>query len=250
MVAYTRKKKRGRRRKFSRKQRGGGNGAKDRNIAFYSCFFGDSASVANQVPPLPSEKYDCYFFTNNKDTSNKAKSAGWIPVLNNAIQNGSDRENALNSKKVKACPHLFNELKGYKYTCYFDSKLRVYENDIENFLNEFKEGVVMLLNKHSFIKGSVNDEFEEAMKQPRYAVDREKYKGFIDSNLKAGLKDTVDVHYETGLIIRLSGDKVNSIGEKWYEYIKETGPECQISFFFTQQEFKETIRPLSKHYGY
>jgi len=219
---------------------------KDKKIAFYSCFFGDSASVANKVPPLPSEKYDCYFFTNNTDTYNTANKAGWKSVLNDTIHKGSDRENALNSKEVKACPHHFKELHGYKYTCYFDSKLQVYERDIGKMLTGFQGNVVMLLNKHSFIKHSVHEEFEEAMKQQRYAEDREKYQKFIQSKLEAGLRDTVDVHYETGLILRLSGDIVNSIGEQWYKYIQETGPECQISFFFIQQEFKDNIMALIK----
>jgi hypothetical protein len=244
MPVYTRRKQK-RRGKFSRKQRGGNNSKK---LVFYTCFFGNTGSSADIVPELPSKKYDCYFFTNNTDTTDKAKEIGWKVIFINEPLKATNRNNAMDSKELKTCPHHFEQLKSYRYSCYFDSKLHVKEDDVENMLNDMKGDVVMLLNKHPEHKG-VYEEFKDAMDQPRYAQDKHKYKTLIKFKLKTGLKDKVEVHYETGFILRVSGDTVDAIGEQWYNYIKETGAECQISFFFIQQEFKNNIRPLPVYYG-
>lgn len=244
MAGTRRVKKRYTRRNYKRKQRGG-----NKHIVFYSCFYGKSGSAADVLPPLPSKKYDCYFFTNNTSMRDRANDAGWKVVFSDNKPKETNRDNAMDSKEVKACPHHFEELKGYTYSCYFDSKLKVYDTDIEKMLDGLKGNVVMLLNKHAFIEKSVRDELIMAMGIQKYAVNHDKYTRLIDSKLKAGLKDKAEVHYETGLILRLSGDIVNNIGEQWYKYIKETGAECQISFFFIQQEFKDNIAPLPKRYG-
>ncbi len=36
------------------------------NLAFYVYFYGSNDNVACRIPILPSLKYDCYYFTNNK----------------------------------------------------------------------------------------------------------------------------------------------------------------------------------------
>jgi 23S rRNA A1618 N6-methylase RlmF len=253
MGVYTRKKQK-RRDKFTRKQRGGNKskkqrgGNKSKKLVFYTCFFGNTGSPADIVPELPSKNYDCYYFTNNIATSDKAKAVGWNVIFINKSIKGTNRDNAMDSKELKACPHHFEQLKGYTYSCYFDSKLRVKENDIKNMLNEIKGDVVMLVNRHPTAKG-VREEFDLAMGQPRYSQNSDKYKKFMNSKFKSGLKEMVDVHYETSCIIRLSGDTANAIGDQWYKYIEETGAECQITFFFVQQEFKDNIRPLPVYYG-
>lgn len=234
-----------RRLRGTRRQRGGG-----KKIVFYTCFFGPSGSVSHKIPPVPSSTYDCIYFTNNKDASSAAKSAGWTVVDIPVAVKESNRNNAVDSKEVKACPHHFKELNGYEYSCYFDSKLVVKEADVISMLDGLKGGVVMLVNKHPFIKNSVRNEFDAAMAQPRYAQNRGKYESLINSKLKSGnYKNKTDVHYETSCILRRSGDLVNMIGEEWYKDILETGAECQISFFFIQQKYKDNIRPLPVYYG-
>ena len=36
------------------------------NLAFYTYFFGTNNNPAFAIPDVPSEKYKCYYFTNNK----------------------------------------------------------------------------------------------------------------------------------------------------------------------------------------
>ena len=232
------------RKKNSRKQR---RGNKSKYLVIYTCFFGNSGSAADKVPRVPSTKYDCYFFTNNAATRDKAKEAGWHVIFIDVPPKLSYSDNSMDAKELKTCPHHFNELKGYVYSCYFDTKQQIVtEKYIKDRLDDLKEKVVMLVAEHTFIKPSVHEEFKVAMEQPRYAQDEKKYKDFIDNKLKEGLKSDVETHYETNIILRRSGNIVDDIGEKWYKYILETGPECQISFFFIQQEFKGHIAPLKK----
>jgi hypothetical protein len=245
--ASTRKIKHLKGRKRTRTYRGGAK----KHIVYFTCFYGPSGTASDKIPSKPSETDDCYYFTNNPDASKKAKDAGWkvidLPSVNIKMTN---RDNAMDSKEVKACPHHFKELRGYTYLCYFDSKLNVKEKDINDMIKGLEGDVVMLVNRHPFIKNSVREELNVAMGQPRYAQNRGRYVNLIDSKLKNGnYSDKTDTHYETSCILRKSGDLVDRIGEDWYEDIKKTGPECQISFPFVYQKYKDNIRPLPVYYG-
>lgn len=231
----------------TRKQKGG---SKKKFMAYYTCFFGRSGSASDKIPPIPSTSNDCFFFTNNKRAADQAEDAGWNVVMSPVNIKGSDRNNAMDSKELKTCPHHFKQLRGYTYTCYFDSKMKIKESDIINMISGLLGNTVMLLNKHHFIENSVWKELSEAMFQPRYVEDKDKYEAYINSNIKDNnFKDTSDVHYETGLILRKSGEEVDKIGEEWFADIMKTGPECQITFFFIQQKYKDIIKPLPVYYG-
>ena len=234
-----------RKRGTRRKQRGGSN-----HLVFYTCYFGPSANVADKIPEKPSAKYKCYYFSNNRNTLQSAEAKGFIPVFSDTPIKSTNRDNAVDSKELKACPHHFPELCGYTYTCYFDSKLHVMEQDVEEFIkNELKEPAVMLLNSHPTNKTSVWQEYKNAMPSKRYAVNNSKYRSLIERKVKEGMKNTAENHYETGFIIRKSGTLVEKMGEEWLADIRETGAECQITFFFIQQTYKDHVKPLSKYYG-
>jgi len=231
--------------KSRRKQRGGNQ----KHIVYYTCFFGPSGSVSDKIPNLPSKTYDCFYFTNNADASKRAAEVGW-KVINSPVEvKESNRDNAMDSKELKACPHHFKELQGYTYSCYFDSKLHVKDVEVNDMLKGLHGDVVMLLNKHFAIKHAVKNEFDEAMKQPRYAQNKKKYENHIQKKLANGAKNRMNVHYETGFILRKCGELVDTIGEEWYEDIKNTGAECQITFFFIQQKYKNHVKPIAKYYG-
>ena len=36
------------------------------NLAFYAYFYGSEENIAFKIPELPSLKYKCYYYTNNK----------------------------------------------------------------------------------------------------------------------------------------------------------------------------------------
>jgi hypothetical protein len=234
-----------RKRGTRRKQRGG-----SKYLVFYTCYFGPSANIADKIPEKPSAKYKCYYFSNNQNTLRSAEGKGFIPVFIDTPIKSTDRDNAVDSKELKTCPHHFSELRGYTYTCYFDSKLHVIEHDVEEFIkNELKEPTAMLLNSHPTNKTSVWQEYRDAMHSTRYSVNSSKYNGLIERKVKEGMKNTAKNHYETGFIIRKSGPLVDKMGEEWLTDIRETGAECQITFFFIQQKYKDNVKPLSKYYG-
>jgi hypothetical protein len=238
---------------ITRKQKGGNTSpgeSESKRIVFYTCFFGPSGSASDVIPMKPSDTSDCYYFTNNPDASKTAAAAGWNVVDVPVDIKTSERDNAMDSKEVKACPHHFKELQGYTYSCYFDSKLKIKENDINDMLKGMEGDVVMLVNKHPFITNSVQKELNVAMDQPRYAQNKGRYVNLINSKMKnSRYKNKTNVHYETSCILRKCGSIVDQIGEEWFEDIKKTGPECQISFFFVQQKYKDNIKPLPVYYG-
>ena len=215
-------------------------------LAYYTCFFGNDNSVANIIPDVPSLSYHCYFFSNNKKTLKRLPNS-WIPVFVDIPIKNTPGENAMDSKLLKVCPHRFPELRGYRYTLYFDSKLFIDEESVLKNIEKMEyTNYLMLLNKHSFIKSSVWHEYSEAMTQERYRVDSEKYKEYIFKQQQRGLSVISDVHYETGAIIRKSSPLTEEIGELWYNHIQATGCECQISFFFVKQIYDGYIGPTNK----
>jgi len=222
-----------------------------RYIVYYSCFFGKDDSVANKVPTCPSFTAPCYFFSNNKKTLDKLKGSKWIGIHVDIPIKNTNRDNAMDSKEFKVCPNHFYQLRGYKYSCYFDSKLSVKEADVLAMIDaKLKNSrATMIVNRHPTIAPRVWDEFNEAMHQDRYSVNKDRYSSYIKEQLNSGLRNTVQDHYETSFIIRKSGPLTNRIGSLWLDMIKKTGIECQISFFFIQQLFPNYIVPTESTYG-
>ena len=212
-----------------------------KKIVFYTCFFGKNGGKGDTAPPLPSKHYNCYFFSNNRDTLQKAETAGYKIVYIDIPIKNTNRDNAVDSKELKACPHHFAELKGYEYTCYYDATKPVDETFVLEQLPKLDGDKCMLLKFHESIKNSVRHEFNEAMKQTRYSQNRNKYTRHINNRIKNGYKNVFKHHFNTGFIIRKSGDTVDKIGDDWFDAIKETGAECQITFFFIQQKYDKYI---------
>jgi hypothetical protein len=222
-------------------------------LVFYTCFFGDNHSVANNIPNLPTTEYDCYYFTNNLSTYNKLKNTGWNRVfMNDTPIKETFAGNSMDCKEIKSCPHKFQILNQYKYSCYFDSKLKI---DLErvktNLINLINTDKTIIFAKHPFIKSNnVWDEFNESMKQPRYFDQKEQYENYINRQVSQGLMPASDIHHASGFIIRKHCEMTNQINEEWYKHIKECGIQCQISFFFVQQMYKSYIYPVEYYDGF
>jgi hypothetical protein len=107
-----------------------------------------------------------------------------------------------------------------------------------------------IIPKHPFLKPNIWNEYNESIKQERYAIEKDKYKNYIENQLNNGLSETDDVHYTTHFIIRKKSNMTNIINELWYKHILECGIECQISFFFIQQIYKKYIYPIETYDGY
>ena len=223
-----------------------------KKIVFYTCFFGGNNNIANIIQAPPSQIYDCYYFSNNLDTLNSLKNTNWIPIFVNIPIKDSDTDNAMDSKELKACPQHFDVLNNYKYNCYFDSKIIVDENKVINMIDTILSNTdyLYIIPKHQFVKPNVWNEYNEALKQKRYEIEKDKYKNYILNQLHNGLLAEDNVHYTTHFIIRKKSKKTHEINELWFKHIKECGIECQISFFFIQQIYKKYIYPIETYDGY
>jgi hypothetical protein len=141
----------------------------------------------------------------------------------------------------------FEELKVYDATCYFDSALQVDATQVHELCDRVftLSNYSVIMARHPFLSPTwlpcVHNEYNNAMLQPRYAVQKDQINAYINEQLKSGLLDTDCIHYATGFIVRKSNQVARQIGEVWYSHIKKCGIECQISYFFVQQMFKGHI---------
>lgn len=214
-------------------------------LAFYSCFYGNNTNYSFKIPPIPSLKYKCYFYTNNQTLIKMLEKTKWIPVFDNISISDDPIESCMASKRVKVLPHKYRELSKYDYLCYLDSKLgKINELFVECFIQKYfiLNSHALLLRKHIFIGPNVWDEYNESMKQNRYLKYSENYKRYINKQLELGFSEKVDIHSQCGLLIRnMKHPEINNINETWYSHIEECGIQDQISFFFVKQIFNNSI---------
>jgi len=200
------------------------------------------------VPPVPSQTDDCYFFTNNQEIYTALKSTRFIRIFMPYIRIENDPiYDAMNSKILRACPFHFKVLNNYKYLCWFDTKITVFEEKVKNIVDSLEKGPhIMAFTKHPYSNTfkSVWDEYNLAITYERYAKQKDMYKSYIEKKLKSGYSESIDIHYCTTFNIRKNCKIVKDIGEKWLEDIDKCGIECQISFQFINQEYGQHILPL------
>jgi len=212
------------------------------NLAFVTYFYGNINNVSYLILDVPSTKYNCYYFTNNKDMIEKIKNTKWIPIYDNKNVSDDDNECCMQSKHLKAMPHNFELLRKYDFLCTIDNKLEIYENAVENIINNelIKNNYAIAIREHKFVQNNVWCEFALSMLHERYRRDSEKSKNYIYNQLSKGLNETTKFHYESGFIIRnMKHSKMIEFNETWYSHIKECGIECQIALFFVKQLFPD-----------
>jgi hypothetical protein len=91
------------------------------------------------------------------------------------------------------------------------------------------------------------NEFNESMLQKRYQIESEKYKNYINNQVKNGLSVITPLHCACGFMIRnMKHEKTIDINTTWYKHIQECGIQDQISFFFIKQFFTEYILPFTE----
>jgi hypothetical protein len=212
-------------------------------LAFYTCFYGSSSNEAFSVPPLPSAKYDCFYFTNNHTIMERLRHTRWIGVYEPDKKMTEDvLESCMIGKHVKVLPHLYTELNNYDYTCFLDSKLaKVNETFVEDLIQRFfvEDGYALLLRRHWFVGNNVWEEFHESMLQSRYRNKSDEYLKYIERQLANGFSETTAFHCACGFLIRnMRHTAINDLNETWYKHIEECGIQDQISFFFAKQMFE------------
>jgi hypothetical protein len=104
-------------------------------LAYYTCFFGGNNNNSFLVPPVPSTEYDCYYFTNNKEIYDKIKNTQFISIFIDDIPIYDDEnKDTMSSKKFRCNPFNINVLQIYDYICWFDNKLQIFENIIDDLI--------------------------------------------------------------------------------------------------------------------
>jgi len=224
-----------------------------KRMAYYTCFFGGKSNYSFMIPPLPSLKHDCYFFTNNREIQAQLCGTKWIAIfMNNIPIHNSHQEDSMETKLLKSCPHKFPELSMYEYLCWLDSKLEIKESKVDELVFQLSNDTnkVLVLSKHSFsdVFTSVWDEFKLAMSVTKYKQQEQQNVRYIETQIKSGFSEKIDIHFCSGWSIRKMCEKTNEIGDLWYEHIKMCGIECQISLSFIQQKYRENI--ISVDYQY
>ena len=222
-----------------------------KHLAFYTCFYGTDNNSSFKIPELPSLEYDCYYFSNNKNLLEQVKSTKWKGIYDDKPVSEDAIESCSKGKHVKVVPQDFEVLKNYDYTCFLDSKLdKVSESFVEDFIDKYfvEQDYALLLRKHTFIDENIWSEFNESMKQDRYAKQKDQYETYIHNQISDnGLSETTDVHCQCGFLIRnMKHPKMNELNNTWFSHIKECGIQDQISFFFVKQLYTDLIHPFTE----
>jgi len=218
-----------------------------KKLAFYTCYFGGIANYSRLIPPIPSITYDCYFFTNDYELYNNLNHTNWIRVLLDIPIHNNHVHDAMASKEIRCCPHKFEILNNYEYLCWFDSKLKLYEEIIVNLITQLTDNnKIIVLSKHVYSDkfNSVWDEFNLAMEFDKYNQQRDKNIKYIQTQLNNGFSENINIHFCAGWTLKKMCKKTEEFGELWYSHIKECGIEDQISLQFIQQTYIEYIIPV------
>jgi hypothetical protein len=220
------------------------------NLAFYTYFYGSDNNEAFRIPEIPSLKYKCYYYTNNLSIIELLKNTNWIGIFDNKPTNDDIIESCMVGKHIKTKPNEYSELSNYDYLCFLDSKLaKVNETFVEEFINKYfiEENYALLLREHWFIHNNVWNEYNQSITQYRYNLESEKYKNYINNQIKNGLSGVTQHHCACGFLIRnMKHSKINELNNTWYQHIEECGIQDQISFFFVKQLFNDDILSFSE----
>jgi SAM-dependent methyltransferase len=218
------------------------------DLAYYTAFYGSNHNIAQIIPSVPSKKYKCYYFTNNKKTFENLKKTDWIGIFDDKESKDDLIESCFLAKHVKVNPHVYEEINKYSYLIWLDTKLaKLNETLLEELIETYfiRKNYALILREHPWVGGNVRWEYYEAMTQHRYRLQKERYLEYIDKQLKKGFKETTNIHCANGLLLRnMKHPKINEINEAWYDNIVECGIEDQISFFFVRQMFESYIYPF------
>lgn len=219
-------------------------------LAFYTCFYGSNQNLSFKIPKIPSLKYDCYYYTNNKYMLEQLKNTKWIGMYDNKTTHDDLIESCMIGKHIKTMSHEYNELNQYDYLCFLDSKLNyINEEFVEEYIQRYfiEKNYCLLLRNHWYIGNNIWEEYNESMSQKRYIIESEKYKKYIYNQLSNGLKETTDYHCACGFLIKnMKHEKTIELNTTWFKHIQECGIQDQISFFFVKQLFNNYIHSFSE----
>jgi hypothetical protein len=219
------------------------------NLAIYSTYCGTTKNLTFCARRYVD--YPAYFITNNPEVLSIAEENGWIPLLIDGMVPSDDPIiSATQAKFAKALPHRFEALNEYDFLFYTDDKYKLAENMLPGLaasMRANKSPIAMKL--HPWLKPNVLLEFTESLGQKRYFDQRMMMIDYITSQIEVGLKAQSQHHFTTNCILRdMRHPEIANINETWYRHIQACGIECQVSFFFVAQMFKNvSILPDHHH---
>lgn len=227
----------------------------DRNnikLAYYTCFFGGENNYSYLIPPVPSNYYDCYYFTNNRTIYDRLENTNFIRVFVDDIPiYNCQNKDTMSSKKIRCMPFDYDILQKYNYLCWFDNKLEIYSDKVETIvyhLDTLEQSLVFV--KHPYFDKylSIWDEYNLAIGCEKYAKEKEQYKNYIDSKLKENINNKLDKLFLCGGFKIMKNNLISKqFGKDWYENILDCGIEDQISLYFVAQQYKDKL--LLKEYN-
>jgi hypothetical protein len=225
-----------------------------KKLAYYTCYFGGNFNYSKLIPPIPSLQYDCYYFTNNKQILNELNDINtqihnkWIIIFVENIPEYDDWVlSSMSTKELRSCPHHYELLQKYEYICWFDSKLKVFEEVIIKYMDKLENSdKIWALTKHPYSDNynTVWDEYHNAITCPKYGFQKEMYKKYIENKIQNGYSEYINIFYCSGFTLKKMCEKTKEINEFWYKEIQECGIECQISFQFVQQKYGDLFFTL------
>ncbi len=226
-------------------------------LAIYSTFCGSSNNIAWVIERL-SGMYPCFMYSNNAEYLQKAAAQGWTPILLTQYTPPSHDVvvSATQAKYAKSRPELLPELQGFDYLFYLDSKVYVDETRIAGYVQAMTErDSPIAIRAHPFLSAKVWDEYNLAMKLPRYAEQKDMAQAYITWRLSdpAFRAEGPSLgHYWTSAILRnMRHGDICRINEMWASDIAKCGIECQVSFFFVAQTIPNLLvlpQDLYKNY--
>lgn len=212
-------------------------------LAIYSGYTG--MGYTRDIKYVPTEKYPCYFVTNNIAVETYVKKLGWIPIKFDApLFTSNLSESSKQSKQFKIMPTTFKELHEYDYLYYTDDKVNLDDSRLP-ILVDYLGDSAYAIRKHFYNRPNVMYEFLESLAQPRYAEIYETLIKYISEEVDKGYKLNSNL-YATGAILRnMRHSKTQNIDNDWYVGTQASGGlQCQISFFFTAQRYKNLIKEI------
>lgn len=222
-------------------------------LAYYTCFFGGNNNYSFLIPPIPSEEYSCYYFTNNKDIYDKLKDTGFIRVFidNIPIYNNHNKDSM--SYKIYRCnPYDYGILKDYDYLCWFDNKLQVFDHKIDELVYELdKSNKSIIFTRHPYYKkyNNIWDEYNLSMNIEKYKKEESKQFNYINKMIDKGYDISNENNYlSAGFIIRKNNKTSKEFGLEWFNNILECGIQDQISLYFISQDYSEHIKEIEHQF--
>lgn len=218
------------------------------HLAIYSTYCGTLQNLTFCARRY--DDYPAYFITNNAEVLPIAQDHGWIPLLIEGLEPSDDPIiSATQAKVAKALPHRFDVLGEFDFLFYTDDKYKLSESVLPGLAASMRANhSPMAMKLHPWLKPNVLYEYTESLFQKRYMDQRQMMLDYITSQLNAGLKVQTDRHFTTNCILRdMRHPDIAALNETWYQHIQACGIECQVSFFFVAQMFKN-ISILPDHH--